>query len=63
MKTTQITIRKVDLALEALREKVGDMSASKRQTGLQKYFGMFSEGAFDQSALDGFEAVDEAMWA
>lgn len=83
MKTSQITIRKVDpilkqklvsraklssqsmndFILDAIRAKVGVLkTATAQEPSWKKFIGVLPEGAFNQSALDELDKIDESMW-
>lgn len=51
-----------DLALEALQDKVGSTPANKHKISWRRYSGILPHGAINQSVLDDFETVDQAMW-
>jgi hypothetical protein len=51
-----------DLALEALQDKVGGSPTDKRQISWRQYSSMLPSGAINQSVLEAFGEIDQAMW-
>lgn len=51
-----------DLALEALRDKVGSTATDKHVITWRRYSGTLPGNAIDQSALEDFEKIDQTMW-